>query len=316
MMKQGNLKLTTVILLLFFTNLFSQNWTPIADMEDSRYGAVSFSIGEKGYVAIGQTYTTTKSSVWEYNPSNNTWTQKADFGGGNRRVAFGFSIGNKGYVGAGRDDSGTNGNGILHNDFWEFNPSTNIWTQKANFGGGTRENLTSFVIGDFGYAGLGLRGSRKYDFWKYDPNNDIWIELQEIDPNLHFYNSTSFVLNGFAYYGLGSGFDWVNYNNYTSNKIVKYNPTDDTWSQINNFSGSARINATSFVLNNKAYIGLGRLGGNGACLDDLWEYNDVDDNWQETIVTGLTRSRVSTFTLNNKAYLGNGVSSTQHHQDF
>ena len=42
---------------------------------------------------------------WEYDPTANTWTQKADFGGTARKNAVGFSIGTKGYIGTGCDGS-------------------------------------------------------------------------------------------------------------------------------------------------------------------------------------------------------------------
>ena len=45
--------------------------------------------------------------------------------------AVGFSIGSKGYIGTGY-------NGSLYKDFWEYDPATNAWTQKADFGGTAR----------------------------------------------------------------------------------------------------------------------------------------------------------------------------------
>jgi N-acetylneuraminic acid mutarotase len=65
-----------------------------------------------------------------------TWTKKADFGGGVRYAGVGFSIGNKAYIGTG---SGVEGNNAaIKNDFWEYDPVSNTWSQKANFAGGVR----------------------------------------------------------------------------------------------------------------------------------------------------------------------------------
>ena len=47
--------------------------------------------------------------------AQNTWLQKADFGGGTRFLAVGFSIGNYGYIGTG--DATSN-----QNDFWQYDP--------------------------------------------------------------------------------------------------------------------------------------------------------------------------------------------------
>ena len=61
----------------------------------------------------------------------NPWVQKADFGGPGRHRATGISIANKGYMGLGH----VNGTGIDINykDWWQFDPASNSWTQKANF---------------------------------------------------------------------------------------------------------------------------------------------------------------------------------------
>ena len=60
--------------------------------------------------------------------AQDTWTQKADFGGLERYGAVGFSIGNKGYMGTGTDDA------TFKKDFWEYDPAFNTWTQKAAVG--------------------------------------------------------------------------------------------------------------------------------------------------------------------------------------
>ena len=65
----------------------------------------------------------------QHSTAQNTWTQKADFGGGAREHATGFSIGTKGYIGLGDNFN-------LFKDFWEYDPGTDTWTQKADFGGG------------------------------------------------------------------------------------------------------------------------------------------------------------------------------------
>ncbi len=94
-----------------------------------RWDAIAFTIGDKGYVGTGSD----RKDFWQYNPANNTWTQKMNFGNdtvGGRYGCVGFSIGNKGYVGLGRGPGGDYG---YMNDFWEYDTSANLWTQKAYF---------------------------------------------------------------------------------------------------------------------------------------------------------------------------------------
>ena len=66
-----------------------------------------------------------KKDFWEYDPSSNTWAQKADFGGPARYAAVGFSIGLKGYIGTGYD-------GGYQNDFWEYGPLTDLGVDELN----------------------------------------------------------------------------------------------------------------------------------------------------------------------------------------
>ena len=283
-------------------------------MGDFRYRAVSFELGGKGYVTVGQTSNTTKKSTWEYNPATGSWSQKADFGGGNRRVAFGFAIADKGYVGTGRDDSGESGNGVLHNDFWEFDPLANTWTQKANFPGGNRETATAFSIGDFGYAGLGLAGSRKHDFHKYNPATNTWTTLQNINSQYHLYNTAVFTLNGHGYFATGSGWNSAAYTNYTSKELIRYNPETDTWTKLNDFPGSARLYAAAFTVNGAAYLG---LGWTGVYKSDIWQYNESADTWtQMGDFPTPGRAWVSSFVIGNKAYVGNGISTGNIHDEF
>lgn len=71
-----------------------------------RKNAVGFSIGSKGYIGTGKNVETYFKDLWEYDPLTNSWTQRADFGGGDRENAVGFNVGNKGYIGTGYTDDG------------------------------------------------------------------------------------------------------------------------------------------------------------------------------------------------------------------
>src|SRR5947199_1461502 len=93
--------------------------------------------------------------------AQDTWTQKADFGGIERYGAVGFSIGNKGYIGIGYHLG-------VEKDFWEYDPVANAWTQKADFGGTAREQGVGFSIAGKGYIGTGsATDGLSRDFWEY-----------------------------------------------------------------------------------------------------------------------------------------------------
>src|SRR6266550_230039 len=104
--------------------------------------------------------------------AQDTWTQKADFGGTERSSAVGFSIDSKGYIGTGTPFC------ITTKDFWEYDPATDAWTQKADLGGSERSSAVGFSIGSKGYIGTGqdcVSGGQR-DFWEYDPVTNAWIQ--------------------------------------------------------------------------------------------------------------------------------------------
>ncbi len=69
---------------------------------------------------------------------------------------------------------GTGSDGLYLKDFWEWDQATNVWTQKANFGGTARIGAVGFSIGNKGYIGTGMNGNGQpyafMDLWEYDPN--------------------------------------------------------------------------------------------------------------------------------------------------
>lgn len=150
----------------------ANTWTRKTDFGgQERAFSTGFSMGNKGYIGTGISRTcpgcdTYFSDFWEYDPVADTWTRKADFGGGGRSNPSSFSIGDKGYIGI----------GYLYGwrkDFWEYDPATNAWTRKADFGGSAREWAASFAIAAKGYIGTGYPSDSK-DFWEYDPAINAW----------------------------------------------------------------------------------------------------------------------------------------------
>lgn len=160
----------------------SNSWTQIADFPGSaRYGAVSFAIDDKGYVGCGYDDNNLKDFYY-YNPSTGTWTKTLSIGGSKRRDAQAFSINGKGYVVSGLD------NGNYLGDLWEFNPTTEEWTEKRKITNYTDEdfddsystisriNGVTFIINGKVYLACGSRGSIVNNVWEYDPSTDLWEE--------------------------------------------------------------------------------------------------------------------------------------------
>ena len=184
---------------------------------------------------------------WMYDPTTNTWIQKANFGGGPRYAAVGFSIGGKGYVGTG-DSLGHVGGG--YNDFWEYDPIADTWTKKANFPGAARYDAVGFAINGKGYIGTGWTNTVVNDFWEYTPATNTWVQKANYGGG-QVSQAVGFSIGNYGYIGTG----------YPSNtNFYAYNQTNDTWTQKASFPGTPVRNAVGFSIGNKGYIGTGDDG--------------------------------------------------------
>lgn len=184
-------------------------WTQKANLEFPYWGwgrayAVGFSIGSKGYVGTGsnQTYYTTFQDFWEYNPATDVWTIKASLPEGSRYDAVGFSIGSRGYIGMGylvTDSS------VFYKDFWEYDPGTDAWTQKTDFGNTARQAAVGFTIAGKGYVGTGWNGSSyTKDFWEYDSGLDMVPDQFTLTDQTDVELSTVITSNTITVAGLGA----------------------------------------------------------------------------------------------------------------
>ncbi|MEI8046636.1 MAG: kelch repeat-containing protein [Bacteroidota bacterium] len=271
-----------------------------------RYCAVSFTIGEKAYVGLGQLPDGTKSyDFWEYNPEINVWTKKADYPGGGSMAATGFSVNEKGYVCFGQDNSNE-----VHNDLWEYSPVTDTWLQKASFPGIARYGASCFVIGDTAFIGTGSHGYADdylFDMWMYVPASDSWFRKADF-PGYRRSHATAFTIGNYGYLGTGlSGYQSP------SGDIWKYDKINDSWTRIPNLPGLARAAVISFVIGGKVYVGLGCSFANDFYYNysDFYEYNPGTNTWGSLIVAprNLLRRRYAvSFIINNMGYVGTGYS--------
>ena len=249
----------------------SNTWTQKADFGGSpRFFAIGFAIGSKGYIGIGRdTSDGSKGDTkdfWEYDPGANTWTQKANFGGSTRFSAVGFAIDSKGYVGTGWHYNGTYFGVSSYTDtkdFWEYDPGTDTWTQKANFDGGLRSFAIGFSILSKGYVGTGSEVTNKKDFWEYNPVTDTWTQKADFDGTAR-YGAVGFAIGSKGY--IGTGQDGTN-----KKDFWEYDPGTDTWIQKADFDGTARSFPVGFAIGNKGYIGTGLDGISET--KDFWEYD-------------------------------------------
>lgn len=302
------------ILLLISSALYAQNeWNKLEPFGGSkRERAVGFTIGGRGYIGTGQdTAEAMTRDFWEFDPGTNSWTQKADFGGVGRRNAVGFSIGNKGYIGTGMDHEFSFAGDELA-DFWEYDPLTNTWTQKAPYpgsGGAGVYYATGFGINGKGYICCGKIGPSNYSnqLWEYNPATNSWLQRASF-PGGTRYGLTSFVINNKAY--LGTGTD----ENAFNNDLWCYDPSTNTWTAKANMPGSARFSSAAFSIGWRGFI---VFGSDGGYKEELWEYNAYDDTWiQRADFEGGARRSGVAFAIGSKGYAGTGKGESGCRRDF
>ncbi len=146
-------------------------WTSKADLAGTaRSQAVAFAIGSKGYVTTGASGSESSSGLsrvaplkdlWCYDPTNNSWTQKADYANVACYGAAGFGFSDRGYV----VDCGTAGNTT-----WAYVPATNSWSKMWAFPGTARAGAVALSIDGYAYLGTGSADRQVLnDWWRYTP---------------------------------------------------------------------------------------------------------------------------------------------------
>lgn len=279
-----------------------------------RATAVSFTIGDKAYIAFGRTaghgsdgYT----DIWEYNPATKTATAKTVFPGTGRVGAIAGVVDGKAYMGLGFNPAKTvyDATGRL-DDFWMFDPANNSWTPKAGFPKRTSGETSpvvasvSFVYQKWVYV---ITDFDTYSFskevWRYDTQTDKWEQLNSF-PGRH--RTGAVMCHDGQRYFFGTGYVVDNMNDWW-----EYFPATDTWKERKPMPDKGRYNAVAFSVGNRFFVATGRkFGGSltdGIIYDDILEYDANKNGWYKRgkIPTGGRENAVA-FVLNNKAYIGFG----------
>jgi N-acetylneuraminic acid mutarotase len=223
------------------------------------------------------------------------WTQKADLPWIQGKAdCCGFAIGTKGYIGTGFDPVA-----VYTKDWYEYDPATNSWLQKADYGGQPSVENSSFTIGGFGYllpAPLGL------DFWQFDPVNNVWTQKANFaGPERQAAVAWSIDGKGYITTGalptLGGSMD----------DLWEYDPSTNMWTQKASLPGTARHYAAGFAVNGKGYVGTGYSSVTMSSLSDFWEWDPVTNVWtQKTSFPGGAIYEGTGFNIGNTGYMGTG----------
>ena len=225
------------------------------------------------------------------------WFEKSNFGGEARHRATSFSIGNSGYIGLGHINSGID---VEYEDFWKYDPSSNSWSQVANYPEGRCYHATSFVIGNNGYVGTGRleNGTYSKKFFRYDPVTNIWTPVSDF-PGAARRGAVAFTTNGKGYVGTGQATS-----GYT-NDFYEYNPNNNSWIIRAQLPGPPRTSSVGFNIENYGYVGTGNT--NTGSTNDFYQFNPANNTWTSKAQVGpISRQEAVGFVVNGMGYIGTG----------
>jgi N-acetylneuraminic acid mutarotase len=240
---------------------------------EGRANAVAFAINGKVYVGMGTNYNrkdfpTIYQDFYEYDPSKNTWTKKADFPFKATDQPVSFVINNKGYCGTGNAPAQSPN---TYSQFYQFDPLTDKWKSVAGMPQSRCRGM-AFVIDGKAYVGGGEDDNlaKLNDFYEYDADKNVWTAKKALP--IKVARAAGFEANGDGYMigGLSSRGD------FSENDIYKYDAKADSWSKeglmaADNEKQAGRFYPAAVNANGKVYIGMGSYVWNGINLKDFYE---------------------------------------------
>ncbi len=228
----------------------------------------------------------------------NIWNQQQNLPGPGRESGIGFGIGNKGYMGMGGSDGNFT---VTYKDFWEWDQATNVWTQKADFGGGPIAAATSFSIGNKGYVGDGY--NMKSTFWEWDQATNVWSAKANYPGSGIGGWDIAFSIGTKGYIGTGGHMGTPDF--------WEWNQSANAWTQKANYPGKGQWGDVGFSIGTKGYIGTG-ADANMIFYKDFWAWDQATNTWtQKADYAGGERFLAVGFSIGNKGYLGTGADKTQ-----
>ncbi|MBI3509365.1 MAG: T9SS type A sorting domain-containing protein [Bacteroidetes bacterium] len=237
-------------------------WTQMANFPGTaRIGAVSFSIGTKGYAGTGNDGAY-KKDFYEWDQTNNTWTPKANFPGTARQDAVGFSVDSLGYIGTGKGP----GPKI---DMYEYHPSSDTWIVKSNFPGTGKYAAVAFSIGNKGYHCTGFQGGTPpytSELWEWDQSTDAWTQMASLSGAARIYG-VGFSIGAKGYVGTGYNVDSIPAE---FRDFWEWDQGTNTWTQQANYGYGNVAYGMGFSIGIYGYIMGG--GTSSTFSNNLWQW--------------------------------------------
>lgn len=141
---------------------------------NKRRNATVFVIDDRAYLGTGTNNNVNQIDFWEFNGTTGIWTKKRDIDSGDddeynedyrviRSNAASFAINGIGYVA-----TGDNGASV-----WQYDPSTDLWSEKTVLEASGRNDAIGFSINGRGFVMLGKQGTTYFDdLLEFKPNDE------------------------------------------------------------------------------------------------------------------------------------------------
>jgi N-acetylneuraminic acid mutarotase len=179
------------------------HWTQKASLPSKAADAcVSFVVNNEIYVGAGFDGLGFTNECWKYNTLNNEWIRLKDFSGTHRAVAIACGDSAHIYFGTGYKT-------MSLNDWWEYEPTSDSWTQKKSMPDNGRGNAVAFTLNNRYFVSTGQHfggdltgGHLKSDIMEYNPKANVWYNRGSI-PTSGRENAIIFTINGKGYIGIG-----------------------------------------------------------------------------------------------------------------
>lgn len=146
---------------------------------------------------------------------------------------------------------------------------------------------------------LWMSGCKNDDGGGGEEPTEAWEEISSMPSSFRTHHSFGFSHNGAGYIVTGQS------ESGPRNEFYRYDPAQDTWSQLDDFPGTPRGFAIGDKANGKVYFGFG-YDGDGY-LRDLWEFDPAASGWTELAECPCSKRIHPAFVhLNGKIYMGMG----------
>jgi len=231
------------------------------------------------------------NEVWMHYPANAEWKQMKSFPGARRENAVSFLYQDKIYYGLGYVASNFN----YPVDWWEYNISSDVWTQKNNFSAVGRPGSIGLQLVNGGLITLGLDTRTALintTTMGYNAQQDRW-----------FYLSNFPIANGVKGFANNSGFAYTLSNN---NSFYTYNIGGNFWSQLASFPFDTPTVSTGNQSNTLASIG-GKLYYGSKSQVSWTMYNAATNSWiRKKNCPILFNTNTVLYTVGDKIYAFGG----------